>query len=208
MAPGRQMIRAVIVSSDGSPESARPSIRAVPRCNRAGTLALTGLVLLAGCGSSTSAMSTGSHPHSPHAALLRIGEAATFVGPLPGEKLKVTLLSYSPSLPGTSNDHPEFDYQFVAAHLRIANIGSASYQATPSKQLTIESTESQASKTAHMSEGPCAEAFASALHLGGGQSGEGCVPVQVLVVSTPSTLRFDPYGAGSAKHAVWSLKRS
>jgi hypothetical protein len=166
-------------------------------------LALLCTLCLAGCGATKG--SSSSRGRTP--PLAQIGEGVTLHGPHPGEELRVTLVSYTPNLSGTANDHPEFDYQFVAARVRLQNIGSVAYSGLPSRQLSISSTESQASKSAQLGEGSCADAFAREVRLAPGQSAEGCVPAQILVVSTPSSLRFAPFAGGSAA-ARWSLKRS
>ena len=120
--------------------------------------------------------------------------------------MRATLLSFQADLPGTSNDHPEFDYQFAAVKLRLANLGSGRYSGVPERQLSVVSTEAQTSRPAQLSEGTCAGRFAHELTLPPGASAEGCVPLQILVVSTPATLRFEPF-RGSAAAALWSLQK-
>ncbi len=135
-----------------------------------------------------------------------MGAGATLRGPGSGEELRVTLLSFSPELGGTVNDHPEFDYQYAAARLRLQNLGSLAYEGAPAKQLAIISTESQTSKTTELSEGSCADGFARSVKLAPGASAEGCVPTQILVVSTPATLSLTPF-PGSSRAVRWSLQR-
>jgi hypothetical protein len=156
---------------------------------------------LAGCG--TSAHAAKKHSSTP---ALSIGEAATVRGPRAGQQLRVTLVSYDANLAGTTNDHPEFDYQFVGAVLRLQNVGTLSYSGVPAEQLSITSTESQTSKRAQLGEGGCADSFARAVSLAPGASAEGCVPAQILVVSSSATLHFAPF-SGSAGAARWSLKK-
>lgn len=162
---------------------------------------LLSALCLASCG--TSARPGKKQSSTP---ALAIGEAATLRGPRRGQQLRVTLLSYDANLPGTTNNHPEFDYQFVGAKLRLQNVGTLPYSGVPAKQLSITSTESQVSKSAQLGEGSCAERFARAVSLAPGASAEGCVPAQILVVSSSASLRFAPF-AGGAAAASWSLRK-
>lgn len=192
-----------------------PTPRGVPRPKRstrpARAIAVLALVVLAGCGSAASTSDTTSPsapgPASAGRSRLHIGEGATLRGTAPGEQLRVTLVHYAPSLSGSTNDHPEFDYQFVAAQVELSNVGSRTYAGAPDNDVTIVSTESQTSKKALLTEGSCADSFAAKLTLAPGQSAEGCVPAQILVVSTSAVLRFAPYGTTNASSsAEWSLK--
>ena len=166
----------------------RTWILAIPLCALA----------LAGCASSSTRARHSSQHSTP---LLRIGQGASLRGPRKGEELRVTLLFYEPSLPGTTNDHPEFDYQFAAAHERLQNLGSLPYSGSPARDISIGSTEAQTSKRAHLSEGSCADAFAQEVKLAPGASAEGCVPAQTLVVSTSASLRYAPSPAARPPRA-------
>jgi len=160
------------------------------------------IICLAGCRAEPT--STTGSTSSAGVRALKIGEAATLRGPHPGEELRATLLAYSPNLTGTRNDHPEFDYQFVAARMRLSNVGRANFTGAPAAAISITSTEQQTSRRAHLSEGACATAFAREVTLAPGQSAEGCIPAQILVVSTSASLRFAPY-PGRGQAAMWSL---
>lgn len=164
---------------------------------RAGALLLA-TIGLAGCASS----SPETHAHGP--AALKLGQSATIGGPA-GQRLRVTLLSYTPVLPGTSNDHPEFDYQFAAEQLRIQNLGSATYQGDPGADVNVLSTEEQNSKQVALSGSRCSERFAHFVSIAPGATAEGCVPEQVLVVATPAILRFAPFGP-KGRVGRWSLR--
>lgn len=172
------------------------------------------LALASACGSSSSpsasapdAAQTLARSHRGAARKLHIGQSATLRGASAGEELRVTLLAYDADLPGSTNDHPEFDYQFAAAQLQLSNVGTRSYSGAPEDATTVLSTESQTSKRTTLSEGSCAGSFARAVTLAPGESAEGCVPVQILVVSTPAELRFDAYPKGAPRpSAEWSLR--
>jgi hypothetical protein len=164
--------------------------------------ALACALCVAGCGTGAK----GAHNRQHSAPELQIGEGTTLRGPRSGEELHVTLLSFAAELGGTINDHPEFDYQYAAVHLRLQNLGSLTYEGFPARQLAITSTESQTSKSTELSEGSCADAFARSVKLAPGASAEGCVPTQILVVSTPASLNFTPF-SGSSSALRWSLQR-
>ena len=180
-----------------------PDRRLTRTLRHARLLALGALGALAGCAGTTSAAKNARH--ATPARELRIGEGATVAGADPGEKVQVTLLAFMPAIPGGANDHPEFDMQYVGVELRLKNVGSAAYGGAPSESVTVSTNEGQRSKRAVLSEGACSGSFSRELEIAPGASAHGCVPVQIPVVATATTVRFAPSGSSAA--VVWSLAK-
>jgi hypothetical protein len=170
----------------------------------AGLAALVAAAALTGCASGTG---TKTVKHAAPAARLRIGQSALLAGARAGERIQVTLLAFAPSISGGANDHPEFNMQYAAAQLRLANVGSVAYAGTPERSVTVISSEGQTSRGAQLSEGPCADRFAREALIAPGGAAQGCVPLQVPVVASAATLRFHTAGASARHIAEWSLAR-
>jgi hypothetical protein len=165
-------------------------------------LAFAATAALAGCGSTAS---SGPRRHTASTPQLHIGESATLEGHRPGERVRVTLVAFTPGFTGGANEHPEFNMQYAGAELRLTNVGSIAYTRAPADSVTVATNEGQKSTRAELTEGPCSEAFARQVDLAPGESAQGCVPVQVSVVATATTLTFAVGREGSHHAAVWSL---
>ncbi len=182
-----------------------PSTRAVdPGTALAWLAALGAAIALAGCGSTGAAK---TRPHRAPAAPLQIGAGATVAGAGAGERVRVTLLAFKPSIAGGADDHPEFNMQYAAAELRLTNVGSVAYTVAPADSVAVISSEGTKSKRAQLSEGACADAFAHDVDIAPGRSAEGCVPLQVSVVAIPATLTFAASAGGAGQRVEWTLTK-
>jgi hypothetical protein len=167
-------------------------------------VALGAAIVLAGCESTSAAK---ARPNRAPAAPLRIGAGATVAGVRVGERVKVTLLAFRPSIAGGADDHPEFNMQYAAAELRLTNVGSVSYTVAPADSIVVISNEGTKSKRAQLSEGACADAFAHEVDIAPGRSAEGCVPLQISVVAIPATLTFAPSPSDAGERVEWTLTK-
>lgn len=163
-------------------------------------MALGTLATLAGC--ATTSAAKGSR-HARSAQELRIGDSATVAGDHSGERMRVTLVAFTPDIPGQANDHAEFDMQYVGAQLELTNLGSTPYSGAPAEDITVYTNEGQKSRQAALVEGACSDRFAREAEIAPGHSQQGCVPAQIPVVATATKLRFLA-GSGWAA-AEWSL---
>ncbi len=170
------------------------------RATRLTTVA--GALALAGC-----ATTSGEAPpaSASSARMLHIGKSATVIGIRAGEKLDVTLLAFTRSVPGSANNHPEFEWQYVGARITLRNVSTVDYSGVPVDSLMVISTEAQKSKTTVLTEGACSDQFAKEVKLAPGESAQGCVAAQVLVASTPAYVRFAPYRSSPNHAAEWTL---
>jgi hypothetical protein len=163
------------------------------------------------CGTSTkttadkSGSGGGGGSEGPQTA--RLGDTITLTGFSDKETIEVTPTKVLDPLPVGSLDEPlNKQARFVGVELTLKNVGSKTYNDSPSNGATVVTSNDQQGDSTVVIEGPCSGGFASHANISPGSQLRGCLPFEVPGKKPVVKFQFTLASGFGPQSGEWAIK--
>lgn len=148
--------------------------------------------------------SEGTQKGKKHKA--RIGDAITLTGQEEGERVKVKVIKVIDAVPTGEFDEPESGNRFIGVKIRLRNVGSATYDDSPSNGAELILRNDTQAEEGLVSSGPCSSDFGSQAKISPGSTQVGCLPFEAKKGVKPRTFQFTLASGFGPQSGEWRLR--